>query len=168
MGKIKHAVFDAGPLIHLNEIKHHKLLSLFTYVLITPQVYEECKNIQKTLNKNKSIITKKLLPSSKDFAKYLIERYDIDLGESTAIALCKQEKITLFFTDDLEARETANTLGFEPHGTIAIILRAYRENLLTKTETRQAIEALYEQSTLFFTKDLRDWTLREIENFSSR
>jgi len=110
---------------------------------------------------------KALIPINKDFAKYLTKRYGIDLGESTGIALCRQEKVKLFFTDDLEARQTANFLGFEPHGTIAIILRAFREKVLTKKEAKLTIESLYKNSTLFLTNDLKEWSLKEIDNFTS-
>ena len=40
-----------------------------------------------------------------------MEKYKIHLGEATGIALCKQEGIKLFFTDDLNARETAKIIG---------------------------------------------------------
>ncbi len=34
--------------------------------------------------------------ANKDFAKLLIEKYCLDMGESTGIALCKQENIRFF------------------------------------------------------------------------
>ena len=73
------------------------------------------------------------------------------MGEASSIALCRQEEIKLVFTDDLSARETANMLGLESHGTIAIVLRSYRKRLITKEETKKTLENLYTNSTLFFT-----------------
>lgn len=158
-------VFDAEPFIHLKEINKLNLTKLFKKILTTKEILEECKNILRELDKLKNIKSKELEPKNKDFAKYLLEKYDLDLGETTGIALCKQENIKLFFTDDLEAREVANMLGFEAHGTLAIILRSYKKNLLNIKEAESSIERLYNNSSLFFTKDLMDWTLKEIRNF---
>lgn len=165
MAKISEAVFDAGPFIHLHEIKKINLVDLFKKILTTKEIVEECKRIESIIKQLKNVEEKELLPQSKDLAKLLLEKYGLDLGEATGIALSKQENIKLFFTDDLDAKGTAHTLGFEAHGTIAIILRAYREKFFTKEETIKAVEELYQHSTLFFTKDLRDWTMKEIEGF---
>lgn len=167
MAKIKQAVFDAGPFIHLEEIQKLCLVSLFKKILTTREILEECSKIKTAINKLKNMVSKELKPKNKDMAKYLIERYSLDLGEATGIALCKQEHIKLFFTDDLEARQTSYLLGFKAHGTIGIILRAFREKLLTKKQTKETIQNLYHNSTLFFTQDLKEWTLKEISNYKS-
>jgi len=161
-------VFDAGPFIHLQEIKQLALAAQFKKILTTPEILEECKRIETVIKELKNVQERRLTAGSKDLAKLLLEKYDLDLGEATGIALCKQEKIKFFFTDDLEAKGTAQMLGFESHGTIAIILRAYREKIFSKEESKKVIEKLYQHSTLFFTKDLLDWTLKEIEEFKRR
>ena len=136
MVKIDKVVFDAGPFIHLHEINKLTFVNIFKNVLTTKKILEECKRIEKFIRKLKNVISKELLHKNKDFAKYLIEKYDLDLGESTGIALCKQEKIKLFFTDDLEARNIARFLGFKAHGTIAIFMRAYKNRVINKKEVK--------------------------------
>lgn len=42
-----------------------------------------------------------------------MDQYALGTGESTSIALAKQEKVRLIFTDDLEAREAASIYGLE-------------------------------------------------------
>ncbi len=84
------------------------------------------------------------------------------------IALCKQEKIPFFFTDDLEAREVANHLGFKAHETIGIIFRNFREKIITKDEAKELLFKLHEQSSLYFTKDLLDWCVNEVEEYSHK
>lgn len=168
MARINESVFDAGPFIHLQEVQRINLVALFKKVLTTTEILGECKRIELIIRRLQNVKEKELTSKSKDLAKHLLEKYCLDLGEATGIALCKQENIKLFFTDDLEARGTAHNLGFEPHGTIAIILRAYREKLLTTEETKTVIEELYQHSTLFFTMDLRDWTIKEIDKFKRK
>lgn len=165
MAKITDAVVDAGPFIHLHEIELMSLFGLFKRITTSGNILEECHKIRNEIKELKNLDIKKLTSTSKDFTKYLIQKYKIDMGEASGIALCRQENIELFFTDDLEARSTANHLGFEARGSIAIILRSLRENMLSKDETKDAIKKLYHDSSLFMTEDLKDWTLREIDNF---
>ena len=159
------SVFDAGPFIHLHEIGQLNLLHLFEKDLTTSEIVGECHRIKPIILKIKNVEEKNLTPQSKDFTRYLVEKYGLDLGESTGIALCKQERIELFFTDDLEAKEAAIHLGFGAHGTIAIIMRGFRNGLLTRKEAIELLNLLYEKSTLFLTKDLKDWVILEILKF---
>ncbi len=165
MGKIREAVFDAGPFLHAYEIGRMSLLDLLNSILTTEEVFMECQHIQPILKSIQQLQKKNLSFQSKDFAKYLVEYYKIQLGEATGLALCKQEKIKLFFTDDLEARDISKILGFEPHGTLGLILRNFREKMITKKEAKLAVEELYTKSSLFLTRDLFDWTGKEIDAF---
>ncbi len=153
------AIVDAGPIIHLSEIDKIELLSQFV-ALTTPTILRECKDV-----KNPNIKVVELTSSSKDFVMYVASRYHLEFGEATGIALCRQEKIKLFFTDDLEAREAAKTLGFDAHGTLAIILRALRKKIIDKKQAISSVGKLYQESSLFITKDLVDWTIEEIKRY---
>ena len=159
-------VFDAGPFIHINEIDELRIFKLFHKILTTEEILNECRRIKEVISRIKNVECKQLLPESKDFARYVSEKYFIDLGESTGIALCKQERIELFFTDDLDARDTARHLGFDAHGTIAVLVRAFREKILTKNETVDALDRLHKQSSLFVTKEIVYTVVKEIERFS--
>jgi predicted nucleic acid-binding protein len=151
---IKLAVFDTGPLIHLNEIRASGILRLFGQVLVSSQVIQElgsdftlpsnCKQVQ-------------LLAKAKDYSKLLAAKYEIDFTEATAIALSKQENCSLIFTDDLDAREAAKTVGLNPHGTLAIITRAYQENALTRKQALSYLDLLQTKSSLYVTTDLINW-----------
>ncbi len=163
MGKIDRAVFDAGPFIHLLEIEGVSLFGLFNSIQTTEEIVNECKP---KLLQFPNVTLTFLSGQSKDFAKYLIEQHSLDMGEATTLALCRQEKIKLFFTDDLEARHVANSLGFEAHGSISIILRAFRENIISKQEAKEKVNQLYTQSSLFLTKNLVNWILKEIDSYN--
>ena len=89
------------------------------------------------LKKNKVLIPKKISiilldSSSKDFLNMLIQKYSLDFGEAEAIALNLQEKSEYFLTDDLDARRIANEFQIEVHGTIGIILKAFKEKIISK------------------------------------
>ncbi len=166
MDKIKNAVFNTGPFIHLKEINCLKLLNLFEKIIISNEVFEEYDSETKNeIKKHKNIFIINLNSKTKDLSKYLIEQYNIHLGEATSIALSKQENIKLFFTDDLDAREIAKLSGIEVHGTLAIITRSLKENIIDKKETIKIIKDLHENSSLYITKDLINWILEKINKY---
>jgi predicted nucleic acid-binding protein len=160
-------VFDAGPFIHLHEIEILDFINSFEEVNSTEEIIEETR-IKKEILKFKNIIVKNLDEKSKKFCEYIMRNYELHLGESTGIALCKQEKIRFFFTDDLDARNIAIVLGFKAHGTISIILRSYRKKIISKKECIKLINNLYSSSSLFLTKELIDEVIEKVENFKIR
>lgn len=168
-GKIGKAVFDTGPLIHLNEIELLQVLNLFKLIFVTDEVVEE-------LSKNKSLYAEvkqvikpiKLKSTYKDMSKLLIEKYGIDLAESSSIALSIQEKTGIFITDDLDARTVAKNLNIEVHGTVGIIARAFREKIISEEIAIGKIRELHEKSSLFITKDLVEWIIKDIKGYQRR
>ena len=165
MERKSEAVFDTGPLIHLHEIQSISLVSLIKKPCTTQEVKEETVHYMNHFPNKINIIH--LKKESRDFATYLMEKFVLGIGETTAIALAKQEKIALFFTDDLDARTVATHFGFKTHGTIGIILRALKNKLLTKKQAEEKIQAIG-SSSLFITKDLIAWTLKEIQDYKEK
>ncbi len=53
----------------------------------------------------------------------------LDEGELEALTLCDRLKVRTFLTYDLDARDAGKQLGFEVHGSVGVIARAYREGL---------------------------------------
>lgn len=153
------AVLDAGPIIHLEQINKLEILEVIDEGYTTEEVKNEVG--EDIINKT-NLDVETLNGSSKDRAKHISSRYGIDLGESTVIALSTQINSELIFTDDLDARKTAKPLDLEPHGTLALVTRAYSENLVDKNEANQIVDSLYRDSSLFITKDLVKWTKERI------
>jgi len=55
--------------------------------------------------------------------------------------------------------------NFQVHGTIGVILRAFREEIIDKKTAMEKVNELYAKSSLFITKDLVDSVLIAIEEF---
>ncbi len=157
------AVSDTGPIIHLSEINLIKVFDIFSEVVIPEEVEKELKNNKILLFKK--IRTIKLLPDFKDKVKILTNQEDLDLGEAFAIVLAMQEKADYFLTDDLDARGVAIKYNFQVHGTIGIILRAFRKRIIDKKTAIEKVNELYAKSSLFITKDLIDNVVRAVEEF---
>jgi predicted nucleic acid-binding protein len=154
------AVLDAGPIIHLEQIDRLELLEVISSSYITEEIRDE---VGKAIIQKTDLEVKDLEASSKDRAKHLSSKHGIELGESTAIALGKQLGLNYIFTDDLDARKTAEKVNLEPHGTLALVTKAYSKNIIDREEAEKTVNLLYKDSSLFITKDLVKWTKEQIK-----
>lgn len=160
------AVSNTGPIMHLSEIGLLEAFNIFSMISIPEEVANE-------LNRSKFYIPKKIkllnLKSEwKDVVKVLTNQYNLDLGESEAIALALQEKADYFLTDDLDARNNALSYYLKVHGTVGIILRAFREKIIDKKTAIKKVNELHMLSSLFITQDLIREIINSIENFSDK
>ena len=167
MEKIKEAISNSGPLIHLSQVKCFNALKTIEKIYITNEVFNEVCSFElpgsQEVRESKIVKIKDLKHKSKDFSKLISQKYSLDLGEATSISLAKQEKINLFLTDDLAARIVAKEFGLEVHGTVGIVLRAFRTGIFSKKRSIQIIRDLHSKSTIFITQDLVNYIIREIE-----
>ncbi len=156
------SVSDTGPYIHLTEIDQLQILRLFLPLGIGPEVENELRG--RKLKKPKFATSIAPNPKAKELINILVLQYELDLGEAESIALVRQENARLFFTDDLDARESAKALGIEVHGTIGILLRGFREQKIGKKETIEKLRALLD-SSLFVTPALVDFAINEVQRY---
>lgn len=155
------AVLDTGPLIHLNQVNRLDILKMLETAVITREVDKE---FGKRLPEYLEVV--QLSPEAKDHTKYLSDRHGLEMGEASSLALCRQENLEIIFTDDLDARKVAEKLGFEPHGTLALVTRAYKRETLGDEEAKKTVEKLYRESSLFITRDLADWARKQIDEYT--
>jgi predicted nucleic acid-binding protein len=159
VARTRSAVIDTGPILHLGQVDGVKALEAIRKVLVPEEVVRELQR-KVALPPNCSVTA--LSGKSKDLAKILGDRYGVGPGESAAIALARQEGLRLLLTDDLEAREVAKEVGLEPHGSLALVARAYREGILTRSQAFDCIGRLHSQSSLYLTSDLVAWANAQI------
>lgn len=157
------AVSNTGPLLHLAEIDLVKALNVFSHILIPHEVEHE-------LRKNKIVLPSKIKVRAlengfKDKSKLFINQYDLDLGEAEAIALALQERADYFLTDDLDARQVAKDFSLEIHGSIGIILRSFREKIISREVALEKMRELKSKSSLFVTQDLINEVIKVIQDF---
>lgn len=154
------AALDSGPLIHLDQIDRLEILDCLENLYTTEEVAGE---VGQQLTKSAGVEVEALEGEGKDFSKAASERYSIELGEATAIALARKKGIKLVLTDDLDAREAAESVGIEPHGTLGLVTRAFREEIIGEEGAIETVEGLYHDSALFITKELVDWAIQKIK-----
>ncbi|PIN72052.1 hypothetical protein COT48_05630 [Candidatus Woesearchaeota archaeon CG08_land_8_20_14_0_20_47_9] len=158
-------VSNTWPLLHLTEIALIKTLEIFEEIHVPEEVKNELKKKKITLPKRVKLIP--LKARFKDVTEILTDKFFLDLGEAQAIALALQERADYFLTDDLEARTVAKMYNLEAHGTVGLILRAFREKIINKDIAIKKVSELYTTSSLFITRDLIEFVIEKIngENF---
>lgn len=162
------AVSNAGPLIHLSEIERFELLNVFTRIYIPRKVYEEvCIEGMVGEREVRTAENIEVLSVSKGEIEKVSNEIDAKLeeGELQALTLCNKLEVSIFLTDDLAARDTGKQLGFEVHGSVGVIARAYRAGLIDMEAAKKALEYLYSISKLFVTKSIIGEAIKELEMF---
>ncbi len=149
--------------ILFRDIIHKPKLEISLSKYISQEVKSELEHYEIPLNILKRVLCPLLSLQHKNIAKILTEQYEIELGEASAIALAQQEKISLLLTDDLDARETAKKFNLEVHGTLGLVLRAFREKQMTQEEAIVIVKRISTDSSLFLTSDLVEWVIKEIK-----
>ena len=159
-------VSNTGPIIHLTEIDLINALDIFERIIIPEEVANELKKNNISIPKRIKVI--KIEPQWKDTIKIIANQHNINDGETHAIALSLQEKADYFITDDLDARSAAKRYNLEVHGTLGIILRAFKEKIIDFERAIEKVRELKTESSLFITSDLIDEAIKSIQTFPKK
>ena len=115
-------VCDTGPLLHLSEANIIYLLPLAGEVIIPPVVAKEFAQNAFGIKLPDWVKVKDLNETYRK--KALVWANQVDEGESAAIALTLQMHAEWLLSDDAKARQFAESLGLEIHGSIGLLLWA--------------------------------------------
>lgn len=156
-------ICDTGPLLHLNEAGALGLLRLAGRVLIPPAVATEFRQnaARPKLPTWVKVIT--LDRSTKAQSYEWVENQIVDAGEAEAIGLALQIRPDWFLIDDAQARQHAETLGLECHGSIGLILWAVvAGHVESREKARQILDSLA-HSSLWISKRVLKQAAEAIE-----
>jgi predicted nucleic acid-binding protein len=131
-------VCDAGPLIHLDELDCLDLLSDFQTILVPEQVWREVETHRPDALKRPDIAMQRASvdPSEYPVFQTLVRALALDLGEQAALSLMERYPQAILLTDDAAARLAAESLGYEAHGSIGVLLRAIRRQQRTPEQVQ--------------------------------
>jgi len=163
------AVSNAGPIIHLSEVNCFNAIEIFQTV-VPKAVFNEVVRSEKPGSKElrgSKIEIIEITEDEKVLAKRLYDLYRIEVGEAEAIAICisKDSDYELFLTDDKDAREVAELHDIEVHGSLGVILRAYREGIFEYGQVKNTLHDLYRKSSLFMTRRVYERVVRMLEEY---
>jgi predicted nucleic acid-binding protein len=115
-------VCDTGPLLHLSEAGAIHLLQHAGEILVPPIVVLEFEANAQGWKPPHWVKVTELDEDSNQQAKGWVQTGHIDSGEAEAIGLALQIDADWLLTDDTQARQFAETLGLEVHGSIGLLL----------------------------------------------
>lgn len=166
LGRVTAAVSDAGPLIHLAEIDGLALLHMVATLHIPDAVWSETvgqgrlshADVVRLGNVQRSTL------AQSEVTQFIRENRveDLHIGECQCLYLCQQAGISLFLTDDLDAREAAKRFHLTSVGSLGIVVRAYRLRSISLADAERYITALYDVSSLFVTRAIVELAIEQL------
>jgi uncharacterized protein len=135
------AVSNAGPLIVLAKLNLlHLLKHLYERVEIPNAVYEETVIVGLQRGYEDAHVLRQFLEQARWTPTRVTVPPDIaslplDLGEQESLALALQDKVLLLM-DEERGRAVARQRGLTVLGTLGVLVRAYRDDLITSDQLR--------------------------------
>lgn len=158
-------VCDAGPLIHLDELDCLDLLSDFQAILLPEQVWREVEAHRPNALKRPGIVMQRVSVDLSEYPPFLtlVRAFALDLGEQAALSLMERYPQAILFTDDAAARLAAESLGYEAHGSIGLLLRAIRRQQRTRRQVLVTLRSVPTQSSLHIRPELLQSIITQVE-----
>ena len=117
-------VCDTDPLLHLSEADAIHLMRPVGNILISPAISTEFKRNSSKRKLPSWVKIRQLDQPARDRMSEWSKKEIIDSGEAEAIRLALQVKCDWFLTDDAKARQFAESLRLEAHGSVGLLLWA--------------------------------------------
>jgi len=151
------AVCDTGPLLHLSEAGAVHLLQQAGEILIPPRVAAEFEQNAAGWKTPQWVRLRPLSESAARRSAEWLRAKRVDAGEAEAISLAMQMKADWFLTDDARARQLAESLGIETHGSIGLLLwNVAAGNLIDRPRALALLEDLANSSLWISERVLRE------------
>lgn len=163
---IYRVVCDAGPIIHLDELGCGNLFQDFKEVLLTEAVWNEIiSNRPSGWNRTDLPFVRKsnYVPVGEEL-NTLCRVFSLHRGEVSALGIMEKNPGALFLTDDCAARLVAGKMGYNVHGTIGILLRAIRRDILKPSEVLNLLSELPQRSSLYIRNSLLNEIILKLKN----
>lgn len=160
-------ISDTTPIISLIKAGHLVLLKLlFGEVLIPTAVFDELTSnraFEKEAEQVRMCMFIKCINVENQSSVNIFRKVTgLDAGESEAIVLADERKADLLLMDEHKGRSVAKKLGLTLTGTIGILLQAYDEKLLSKSEVESCLEKM-QDCGIRISNTLYDLVLRHMK-----
>ena len=139
---MEQAITNSTVLILLAKVGRLDLLdvfkSIYTTSLIRAEILEGKELPLAEKNELQEYFTQKIKIENPKRNIFL----NIGTGETSALSLCLEKKITCFLSDDKKARKAADSLSIQAVGAIGIILRNIQQRKIHKQEAKNILQKL--------------------------
>jgi len=166
VGRIDRAVADAGPLIHLDEIRGLFLLNLFDRLIIPESVWAEALYPGRVNEDSFASLAKFRQHFDDEFVAEFVRDHQLrhlHVGECQALYACRIFSVPILLTDDLAVRDSAQRMGITPVGSLGIIIRSFRAGLMQFDVAYRMLRQLGKESSLYVTPVIVDFAINQLE-----
>lgn len=159
-------VINAGPIIHLSQLKLFHLFELFRNLHTSTEVWKEITRFdlpgKKEVEKSENIQVHRITEKEKRVIEHKVKSFQLQSPDLSLLVLCYKLDARKILTDDLELRKAAEALGLETYGSLGVILRAHKQNRLSLSETKEALNNLFNISSLYLSPKLLNRVMAEL------
>lgn len=138
-------ISNSTPILHLGKVGHLNLLQkCFTKISIPEEVFLEISTFPKSLEAillHRALAEKWIEMEKVPLAPELELFSGLDLGELKAISLALKKKKPLLI-DDKAGKQVAILFHVEAHGTLFVILEAYRQKYINRNEAIKIVNRM--------------------------
>jgi len=167
------AVCDSGPLTHLWQISQWQAFRTFDTLHVSTQVAEEVeRHVQLTQmmdlagrSVHREPVSRQEIAAARRVAPSSLTLHEADLA---TLALALRQMPDLVLTDDLATRQAVEAQAQTPMGSIGILLRAYKAELLDTVALDQAIDGLFVHSSLYLSPNFKAYVRRLIATLPTK
>ena len=158
-------ICDAGPLIHLDELRSLDLLTPFEEILVPDAVWQEVRQHRSpALHRRGVRLTHvDVIPAPKPELIVAVRKRRLGIGEEQALRLMQQFPKAMLLTDDGKARSVAVGMGYQVRGTIGVLLGGITLGLRTRRQILKLLRSIPERSTLYIRPSLLSTIIAEVE-----
>lgn len=147
------AITDTGPILHLSEIDRLDALNVFARIMMSRLVLQELEKHNVTRGSFDNQLFELVIvdvPEAKWLPLTLMLGQPIIHSADAQVFVVAQEANfkTPVLTDDLALRRRLDSVNATSVGTIGVLIRAYKQALLTRQELDTGIDAVFTVSTL--------------------
>jgi len=143
-------VSNSSPLIYLSKLGKLELLQkLFREILIPKEVFNEAVSRGKEGKFSEVLVIEDAVQQgwlktkgTKVDRRLLEFAPELDLGEAEVISLAREIKADLVLMDDASARSISESFGLNTKGTIYVLLKARKSELITEEEVKTLLDKL--------------------------
>jgi predicted nucleic acid-binding protein len=162
------AVVDTGPLIHLHEIDQLEIITaVFSNLHLPEYVEREIRNepILQFIHLHSDRITVHQNPESELFSiKDAYSAYQLHLADLAVLNLLTKIVDAVAVTDDLALRKAIESSGRTVVGTIGIIFRGFKLEVIDKGQLIHMVDRIFNDSTLYLNSAFRARVLGIVES----
>lgn len=166
------AIIDTGPPLHLHQIGCLQLLRIFKAVMVSGQVKKELEGFGTWyyLYNEKGISIEQETIAEDEIIEELNRWKGKELHKTDISVLVLARRIAdpLILTDDLKLRKAIESLGREVIGSVGVLIRSYKEKMLTNEELRKSVCLLFNDSSLYLSSAFRGRVLKLVEELEKR